>query len=540
MLQDSMNKDDVLRISDQIIETLDPKSEPDRLMMASGLHLYRQGRVYNVFLQDDMLQGTVESEGSIYSVEIPVSNVSGSVCNCFQDGYCEHEIAVLFYIAASFGLVGDVMKRFKDKDKPADILPKMKTAKQLMQLSHFEDLDYNSWISYFNKDYDAFIAEQNRFPFRKAYLLVNVFEDLYMKLSRKAPRKSILRELFELNAALFCFERLLDLAKEYETNRIHSYYKPSSVAQRFVEEASMIIHKLASVSIPPDYETILVATGQTVHTLFFSHTDYIYERFYYYRHIWGLLLNREPWLEEEALRIAKQTEPLLPALTYAHLAFLQKQDDKAMEYLDSQSYLLVELYFYWLQELANNVEWDRVKLWLSFIYHKLKIYLEQEENVYKKRDLVRFYLSTYSLFAEETNEEPGYEMMIQDLLPYSFYEYDQYLLARKQYRTWTELQIVMDNDSIESLRGTLKEIEKEDQEAVLPLYHHAVIQTVQLKNRQSYRMAVRYLKRLRILYRKLKRQTEWDSYIAMLSKTYSRLRAFQEELRKGKLIDEER
>ncbi|WP_379970536.1 SWIM zinc finger domain-containing protein [Ectobacillus sp. sgz5001026] len=538
MLQDSIGKDDVLEIVDRIIERMDPASEADRLMMASGLHLYRQGLVYNVYLEDDVLKGTVSSEGTVCSVELPISNVDGSVCTCFQDGYCEHEIAVLFYTAASFGLVGEVMKRFKEKNKPT--LPKLKTAKQLLQSSIYEEKDPSSWHTYFQRDFDSFLAEQNRYPFRQSYLLINLFEDLYMKLTRKAPRVAVLRELFELHAALFCFERLLEIAEDFENKHIHSYYKPASIAQRFVEEATMIIHKLASDSIPLAYDEIFTATGQIVHTLFFSYTDYIQERFFLYREIWDELLRRDLWIEEERARIATKPDQLLQTLAYAHLAFLQRQDEVAMQQLDSQSYLLVELYFYWLDEVCAKLEWDRVKHWLSFTYQKLKIYLEKEENVYKKRDLVRFYLSTYSQFAEETNEEPGYEMVIQDLLPYSFYEYDQYLLEKKQYRTWTELQMFMGYETIESLRGTLKEIEKEEQDAVLPLYHHAVMQTVQQKNRQSYRIAVRYLKRLRILYKKLKRQAEWNAYITVLSKTFSRLRAFQEELRKGKLIDDDR
>jgi uncharacterized Zn finger protein len=79
-------------------------------------------------------------------------------------------------------------------------------------------------------------------------------------------------------------------------------------------------------------------------------------------------------------------------------------------------------------------------------------------------------------------------------------------------------------------------LEKEDLKLLLPLYHQAVERCILEKNRTSYKDAVKLLKKLKTYYKRLKQQQRWEQYIVRLAAQYTRLRAFQEELRKGKVI----
>lgn len=45
------------------------------------------------------------------------------------------------------------------------------------------------------------------------------------------------------------------------------------------------------------------------------------------------------------------------------------------------------------------------------------------------------------------------------------------------------------------------------------------------------------MKKLRTLYNKLKRQDDWQLFLELLLEKTKRLRAFQEECKRGKLID---
>ncbi|MFD3446585.1 hypothetical protein ACFDTO_18475 [Microbacteriaceae bacterium 4G12] len=538
MLQHSLGKEDVLRIAEMLIEQLDPESENDRFRMTQGLQLYRQGRVYNVSFEGYTLEGTVEDEGSIHSASLSTSNMEHNSCDCIGTGCCEHIIAILLYSASSFGQVGEIMKRFKNKGKTEDILPKIKTAKQLLTASSYDEMDQTTWLAYFDKEYASFQKDQKRYSYRQMYFLMNIFEEFYMKLTRKAPRLTIVRELFELNAALFCFMKLIEEEKRFKEEHIYSYYQPQTVALRFIDEVEILADKLTAATFPMAFDELLGHTTRLVHEVLFSSSLQLQARYYIYRHLWINLLNQPIWLQEESERVAQQTSSLLQPLATAHLLFLQKKDNEMMELLDAQELAVISFYPYWIRELCSLLEWERVQKWLSFSYKKLKQYINIEVDDFLKRDTVRFFLASYELYANQTNEQAGYEMVLQELLPYSLAEYDNYLLDKQQYHTWTELQLFVGFQTLDKLKDELKEIEKVDRAALLPLYHHAIIETIGMKNRPSYRLAVRYLKKLRTHYKKLKRNEEWDAYIATLSASFSRLRALQEELRKGKLIDE--
>jgi uncharacterized Zn finger protein len=82
----------------------------------------------------------------------------------------------------------------------------------------------------------------------------------------------------------------------------------------------------------------------------------------------------------------------------------------------------------------------------------------------------------------------------------------------------------------------LQPIEKDAPELLLPFYHQAVERYIAHKNRDGYKAAVKLLKRLSKIYKKMKREEPWEQFITALAVRNSRLRALQEELRKGKLI----
>jgi uncharacterized Zn finger protein len=62
---------------------------------------------------------------------------------------------------------------------------------------------------------------------------------------------------------------------------------------------------------------------------------------------------------------------------------------------------------------------------------------------------------------------------------------------------------------------------------------------VDMKNRSSYKQAARVLKKLRTVYKKLKRVPEWEVFFERLLVRTKRLRAFHEECTRSKLIEVE-
>lgn len=133
MLQHSITKDEIMMIANEFVQGLDPQQTADQEHVATARHLYRSGVVYNVDFDGYTLSGTVDAEGSVYSVHIPIRNVAESYCDCFAPTQCEHMLAVLLSAASSFGQVGDVLTLFKNNTKPS--LPPIRTARQVLQSS---------------------------------------------------------------------------------------------------------------------------------------------------------------------------------------------------------------------------------------------------------------------------------------------------------------------------------------------------------------------------------------------------------------------
>lgn len=536
MLQDSITKDEIMMIANEFVQGLDPQQVADQEHVATARHLYRSGVVYNVDFDGYTLSGTVNAEGSVYSVHIPIRNVTESYCDCFAPTQCQHMLAVLLSAASSFGQVGDVLTLFKNNTKPS--LPPIRTARQVLQSSAFEEMDYKSWQTYFENEYESFKKEQARLTYKQMYFLMSLFTDFYTKLERKAPRIVAIHELFKLHAALYCFQKLLEEIQEFEANKLYSYHQPVNVVRLFVDKVESTVRDLKTEEIPEESKPILQETARLIHEAFFSTDAYTQERFFIYRHVWGELLRTEEQLQEEEKRIDTKINPLSKALASSHLLFLNNEDLSAMELLKKQPASVVSLYFYWLEELLSAMQWDRAKSWLSFTYKQVKETITEQENNVFIQDIVRLFVMMYETYATHTNEQAGLEMILQELLPYSFTNYEQYVLAKKQYHAWTELQLLYGFEVIELLKEPLKDIEKEAPEAALPLYHHAAMEAIEERNRKSYKRAVRYLKKLRMLYKRLKRTDEWDAFIIHIANLHSRLRALQEELRRGKLIDD--
>lgn len=154
MLQHSITKDEIMMIANEFVQGLDPQQEADQVHVATARHLYRSGLVYNVDFDGYTLSGTVDAEGNVYSVHIPIRDIAESYCDCFAPTQCEHMLAVLLSAASSFGQVGEVLALFKNKTKPS--LPPIRTARQVLQSSAFEETDFKSWHAYFESEYGAF------------------------------------------------------------------------------------------------------------------------------------------------------------------------------------------------------------------------------------------------------------------------------------------------------------------------------------------------------------------------------------------------
>lgn len=233
--------------------------------------------------------------------------------------------------------------------------------------------------------------------------------------------------------------------------------------------------------------------------------------------------------EEHSARLARLPWMLAQSWMYVY----QAQDHKAWELLQeaerafplkiSSSQLLL-----FLHALRQAEDWVRLKNGLRHIGPLLHSHRD---------DHLQDYMHDWKLVLQHLPEaEEDMWDTLKGMLPFAGGMYEEALLAHEKWRQWIDYQLSIRSEPLSFRVSVLQPIEKNAPELLLPFYHQAVERYVLEKNRSSYKAAVKLLKRLFKLYKKMKQETRWGLFFTTFTSRHSRLRALQEELRKGKLL----
>lgn len=235
----------------------------------------------------------------------------------------------------------------------------------------------------------------------------------------------------------------------------------------------------------------------------------------------------------EAAETAVERSPSKPGLLLAKswMHFFMKQDQEAWSFIQAASsvyYSRPNELLSFLQALFQGKEWARLIQWLV----EIGPLLDNPRN-----NSMREYLYYWETAVEHLPEaEPQLWDTLVRMLPGSRAIYEETLHTYGKWQQWMDYQLNIGKDPLEFRVSVLQPIEKQAPEVLLPFYHQAVERYVLEKNRSSYKAAVKLLKRLAKLYKKMKQEERWELFLDTFAGRYSRLRALQEELRRGKLL----
>lgn len=253
-----------------------------------------------------------------------------------------------------------------------------------------------------------------------------------------------------------------------------------------------------------------------------------------YRIIWTRTFSwAEQWIEEQTRldKLLLQADSQgLEARIRSGLAlfdFLSGDDAAALSRLTANSSISRLEGAHYLVELSHSRQWKRLLLWLQSLATPLK-----RDPYFLEQVIFPIWLEA----AEAEPDEPGWRKWIEGMLPQAREVYTAYLIRNGEAKQVAHMLLSEGLPLYYTDKQVLKLLEKEDPRLMLPLYHQDAERYILEKNRQSYKQAVRLLKKLAAIYKKLKEQDRWQAYVEQLASRFSRLRAFQEELRKGKLI----
>ncbi len=349
--------------------------------------------------------------------------------------------------------------------------------------------------------------------------------------------------IYDLNAALYSLKLLIQPAQS-STTAYHAnfmgYYNSTAIREMHESIEQILIQPLPLGPEQQEWTWVMQTLDFIRNEMLNEQQSHIFGNVYYQLWLTWIVPNikdksifsRELELLEQAGKStgssAKQkTLMLSQCWMYYHLS----DDRTALKLLGQAEENTKDYYIFILNILGlmlTEQDWSRLSEWLVAVGPLLAC---------RYKDIMNSYAICWSKTVEQlpTCEDRMWSTL-REMLPYSEYIYEQLMIEREQWRQWMDYQLSNRRDPLNFRATDLKPLEKNAPEVLLPFYHQAVERYVLEKNRDSYKRAVKLLKRLSKLYAKMKSTTRWEQFLDSFTSKHSRLRALQEELRKGKLI----
>jgi hypothetical protein len=535
---------ELMFFAEQLAKLLDPKDTNDAALVQKGLTLYRQDLVYRKAESADRINATVQDVMPV-QVELDLLFPQNSTCSCNPEVFCRHKLAVFFYSFASVSSISDWLrswratKPFEQKIAPLPI----QRASELLKKNQAQltEKSYLGWKQYINDLFKESIEAHMELP---AYLIEDKIRTFLRKIESQAPLEREWKNLFAFVAnfaTLFLVLRLI----ENNTRQQGVLRILYSFADDLIEEIHNSVQHLGRQARPFAFDPFFEGIRNDVTDLISGKDGLEYEKTDVYRAIWSFLLTKSSWRKEE-LDLLKQRldsgelnseEITTHTVATIHLSLLANMEDEAEAMLQRLGADASPYMFYWLKQITDLDTDQRGVPFIEFLILHVGNYLKSLRDYYKATDFVRIFSRPVSAYCYKAKRMDLLEKFYRECLPFSYWNYANFLFEQGSYKKWVEMHIYSDISIDVISTENIKKVVAEDPALVLPLYYHAVQDTVSMKNRSAYKQAVRYLKKMRTIYKKLKKEELFTEYVAHISESTKRLRAFQEELKRGKLID---
>ncbi len=505
----------------------------EALILERGWEYYHKGRVSDIELVGLKIQALVKGTKT-YEAVIDLEEFANSDCNCSSEGFCKHIAALFFSLYAPFGRPELLLQQLKQAimvrkktSRGGAAHPDKKPAKPAAPAA---DSLPQEWHKYFEGLFHGFsISHQNS------------IETFYQSALETLPpyakewRDSI-QPIFLLHVVLFIMRKIEQFYQETKSSYLSYYHENGCKAaaeqchSKLLEIVRGIDAGRSFAAEAKHWEATLSMLGEMA----LRGKDSPIHWLFVYRMVWWNV-NDRGWMQKEIKRLELLLDKtdLLPrrrdALIVARAHFDVALGDTASAFsrLDMLHTRNAGDFFLYLQHYHRLQKWQEALIWLRWLLPAM-----QKTNHDDFRTFCQFWLDT----TKHLDSDSEWVQVMESLLPRSYYYYTAYLLQTNRYTQWVDLQLANRISPLSLYALELRAVEEHDPKLLLPLYHQAVERAVLEKNRASYKTAVKLLKKLHGIYKQMKQEDRFEHYIYRLADKFSRLRAFQEELKKGKWI----
>ncbi|NLI13122.1 SWIM zinc finger family protein [Pelotomaculum propionicicum] len=532
MFKEYISDENMINMAAEVARSMDPE------LYEKGKNYYNCGRVDWAKLFGPRIYSVVD-DGKKNTVIIHINDFSKSTCTCVKKHFCEHIAAVFLHYYEPWLMSNEILSNINSTlgKKTSNENSPLQLKNQVLDIPVTEEGPVERWYEYFEREYGRlketpkkYYQQYMEYQLDELYYSDRQFYNFIATVSVHSNNwPSLNRNLYRLHSILFFMTRL-----EKSTDNVSLSYMGSYQIERIEEDFMEALDSVMSVKRREKFRSFFQKAVELVRENFLREKEQLFAWIYIYRLICDTFLDSQGVVSEtacleELMRGLKENQQgyYYAALGLACLKMSAHRSDDALAVLQKLKEKRFEDMFFYLQNLAGAKEWEKLLVWLRWLDNEIKaanpVFLEG--------------VCDYCILAAK-NSQAGDEFikLVKSWLPRSFDSYAGYLLAAGLFREWVELNISYGIYWQSINKGALRHLESREPAVLIPLYHQWAARLIEEKNRRSYREAVRLLKKLRGLYNKQKMGKEWNTFIARLASRYPRMRAFQEELRKGKLI----
>jgi len=489
---------------------------------------------------------TAHAEGSeIYAVVIDLDDLRYSSCSCPFEGTCKHIAAVFFQTVAdqSGGHKAAEQAYFR-------LLGLTKASAAVTNIQQSQSREYtDSTLSSFEKDMpnqgDSLLKWRQWIDKKYGEVWRTCRHSLHPLQPVLTGLKAIARDwsfrwqrLFWCYAILYVLEqaeRAINLSDTF--NRYYYEMAFLRMSEPWLAQFHELIAELKEERLSDqELEWYGNIAGELKRRALLNERQLL-EWDYIYLAAVQQFDTQEEWLRQEEKSIHEMLESKAGAalnqtflrMAAANIAFDFGEYETALEHFSMADFDRAQKGIYRsVDKLLNDKQEAAVEAWMAYIF-------EQVQQSLGKRSVGPF-MQLCTSADEAYPEQKIWSTYMLGLLPHSYSQLSEHWMRLGRYQAWADLQL-LSGVKIEAISDIeLKKVSQIAPQLLFPLYHQSIEAAIQSRNRQGYRLAVKQLKRLGKLYTDSPFAGRWPVFIDQLSEKYQRLRAFQEELWKGNIL----
>lgn len=496
----------------------------NEVTLSRGFQTFKQQYVTSLSLADNRTVLAKVTGPEDCKVTLQLEQLEASECTCPMRTCCKHQAAVMMELADRLGYPATQIVNAKKH-----LLRAAAASSSDSQLQELPLMTVDGWYAYMNQATSLVSPGYDQGRYIDA-----LRERLSSLMKSSAPFTESDFIFFELHQRLFMLHKVVELIAQGSSAQYFSH-----ATYRLYDEVRVFLHRKAPVINLTHSAERLKQTLSCLRQRIMEEKGQEYLEFGLYTAMWNYWiapqLERDYWTAYELnaleqLPTGNDTPSLAAAKAFLYLH--QSKSSEAWGALEVSGVLEKAppvLLLPFLNLLSGSGDWVALVDWLKRTASHFYGTMTRERLLYVEH------------WKEAVEHVPEAEKLLwnalEEMQPHTTQVIEDTLYKRHHWKAWIEMQILLGKDPFYYRVSVLQPIEKEAPELLLPYYHQAVEHYVGLKNRRDYKAAVKLLKRLAKVYKKMKQPDRWDRYFAQFVERNSRLRALHEELKKGKLLE---